>query len=111
MSPYLLGAIAGKENKKSFNKGFEIGTRIFGGGKTRSLRISQGDGAGGDCRTFSRRNLCAAISPIGPRGRTSRSFRALPVLGKDGTLAKIQKENPGAGHVFAKTGTYDSKIN
>jgi D-alanyl-D-alanine carboxypeptidase/D-alanyl-D-alanine-endopeptidase (penicillin-binding protein 4) len=31
---------------------------------------------------------------------------ALPVLGKDGTLAEIQKDSPAAGHVFAKTGTY-----
>jgi D-alanyl-D-alanine carboxypeptidase/D-alanyl-D-alanine-endopeptidase (penicillin-binding protein 4) len=31
---------------------------------------------------------------------------SLPVLGKDGTLVDIQPEAPGAGHVFAKTGTY-----
>ena len=31
---------------------------------------------------------------------------ALPVLGTDGTLATIQVGSPGAGKVFAKTGTY-----
>src|SRR6059036_3547596 len=36
-------------------------------------------------------------------------FQALPVLGKDGTLAKIQTNSPGAGHVFAKTGTFGSE--
>ncbi len=36
-------------------------------------------------------------------------FKALPILGKDGTLAKIQTTSPAAGHVFAKTGTYDSE--
>jgi N-acyl-D-amino-acid deacylase len=36
-------------------------------------------------------------------------FKALPILGKDGTLAKIQTANPGAGHVFAKTGTFGSE--
>jgi D-alanyl-D-alanine carboxypeptidase/D-alanyl-D-alanine-endopeptidase (penicillin-binding protein 4) len=36
-------------------------------------------------------------------------FKALPILGKDGTLAKIQTDSPGAGHAFAKTGTYDSE--
>jgi dihydroorotase/N-acyl-D-amino-acid deacylase len=36
-------------------------------------------------------------------------FKALPILGRDGTLAKIQVNNPGAGHVFAKTGTFDSE--
>jgi D-alanyl-D-alanine carboxypeptidase/D-alanyl-D-alanine-endopeptidase (penicillin-binding protein 4) len=32
-------------------------------------------------------------------------LHALPVLGKDGSLAKIQRDSPAAGHVFAKTGT------
>jgi D-alanyl-D-alanine carboxypeptidase/D-alanyl-D-alanine-endopeptidase (penicillin-binding protein 4) len=33
----------------------------------------------------------------------------LPILGKDGTLADTQKDSPGAGHVFAKTGTYGGR--
>jgi dihydroorotase/N-acyl-D-amino-acid deacylase len=33
-------------------------------------------------------------------------YRALPVMGRDGTLFKIQVNNPAAGHVHAKTGTY-----
>jgi D-alanyl-D-alanine carboxypeptidase/D-alanyl-D-alanine-endopeptidase (penicillin-binding protein 4) len=36
-------------------------------------------------------------------------FKALPILGKDGTLAKIQVESPAAGHVSAKTGTFTSE--
>ena len=36
-------------------------------------------------------------------------FSGLPVLGKDGTLAKIQTDSPAAGHVFAKTGTFGSE--
>jgi D-alanyl-D-alanine carboxypeptidase/D-alanyl-D-alanine-endopeptidase (penicillin-binding protein 4) len=36
-------------------------------------------------------------------------FKAgLPVLGRDGTLANIQKNSPAAGRVFAKTGTLTS---
>ena len=35
------------------------------------------------------------------------------ILGKDGTLAKIQKDSAAAGHVFAKTGTFtaEDKLN
>jgi len=33
-------------------------------------------------------------------------YRSLPILGKDGTLVKIQVNSPAAGHVHAKTGTY-----
>ncbi len=32
-------------------------------------------------------------------------LRALPVMGKDGTLWDIQTDSPAAGHVYAKTGT------
>jgi D-alanyl-D-alanine carboxypeptidase len=35
-------------------------------------------------------------------------FAGLPVLGRDGTLVDIQKQSPAAGHIFAKTGTYDA---
>ncbi len=39
----------------------------------------------------------------------ARDFKAaMPNLGKDGTLARIQVNSPGAGKVFAKTGTYGS---
>jgi D-alanyl-D-alanine carboxypeptidase len=34
-------------------------------------------------------------------------YRGLPILGRDGTLAKIQVNAAAAGHVHAKTGTYD----
>ena len=30
---------------------------------------------------------------------------ALPIMGVDGSLEMVQKDNPAAGHVFAKTGT------
>jgi dihydroorotase/N-acyl-D-amino-acid deacylase len=33
--------------------------------------------------------------------------RGLPILGRDGTLFKIQVNSPAAGHVHAKTGTYN----
>jgi D-alanyl-D-alanine carboxypeptidase/D-alanyl-D-alanine-endopeptidase (penicillin-binding protein 4) len=35
--------------------------------------------------------------------------KSLPVLGVDGTLVDTAKGSPGAGHVFAKTGTYDDR--
>jgi D-alanyl-D-alanine carboxypeptidase len=36
-------------------------------------------------------------------------LKALPVLARDGTLADIQLGAPAAGHVFAKTGEFDSE--
>ncbi|MFF4621376.1 D-alanyl-D-alanine carboxypeptidase [Nonomuraea jabiensis] len=40
------------------------------------------------------------------RQRYFRDFhRALPIMGRDGTLADVQVDSPAAGHVHAKTGT------
>jgi hypothetical protein len=33
-------------------------------------------------------------------------YDALPVLGRDGTLAEVMQDSPAAGHVHAKTGSY-----
>src|SRR5882757_1639633 len=89
MGPYLLGVLVAKDAKNPLNKGFEVEREFLKDAKLDLSGISQGDGAGGDWADL--------------------FFRALPILGKDGTLAKIQTANPGAGHVFAKTGTFDSE--
>ncbi len=110
MSPYLLGAIAGKETKNPLNKGFEIERAFLQEAKLDLSGISQGDGAGGDWSDlFSPDFVCSYLAYWSTRPDFDVLFHALPVLGKDGTLAKIQKTNPAAGHVFAKTGTFDSE--
>ena len=110
MGPYLLGALVGKETKNPLAKGFEIERAFFQDAKLDLSGVAQGDGAGGDwADLFSPEFLCSYLSYWTTRPDYDVFFRALPILGKDGTLAKIQKQNPGAGHVFAKTGTFDSE--
>lgn len=65
----------------------------------------QGDGAGGDA-FFSPRFMTRYLALVAARPWATAFRDALPVLGRDGTLATIQVASPGAGHVFAKTGTY-----
>jgi PBP4 family serine-type D-alanyl-D-alanine carboxypeptidase len=65
----------------------------------------QGDGAGGDA-FFSPRFMTRYLALVAARPWASALKAALPVLGRDGTLATIQVRSPGAGNVFAKTGTY-----
>ncbi len=65
----------------------------------------QGDGAGGDA-FFSPRFMTRYLALIATRPWAAAFHAALPILGKDGTLATIQVNSPGAGRVFAKTGTY-----
>jgi D-alanyl-D-alanine carboxypeptidase/D-alanyl-D-alanine-endopeptidase (penicillin-binding protein 4) len=71
---------------------------------------SQGDGAGCDwADLFTPDFICHYLTYWKTRPDFTTFFNGLPVLGKDGTLAKIQVNSPAAGHVFAKTGTFNSE--
>lgn len=110
MGPYLLGALVGKDTANPLKKGFELERAFLEQAKLDLSGASQGDGAGGDwADLFSPDFMCRYLAYWTTRPDYDIFFKALPVLGKDGTLAKIQKENPGAGHVFAKTGTFGSE--
>jgi PBP4 family serine-type D-alanyl-D-alanine carboxypeptidase len=109
MGPYLLGAIAGKDTANPLKRGFELERAFLQSANLDLSGASQGDGAGGDwADLFSPDFICRYLAYWTTRPDYDVFFRALPILGIDGTLAKIQKENPAAGHVFAKTGTYGS---
>jgi PBP4 family serine-type D-alanyl-D-alanine carboxypeptidase len=110
MGPYLLGAIVGKESADPLKKGFQIERAFLEDAKLDLSGIAQGDGAGGDwADLFSPEFICSYLAFWTTRPDYDVFFRALPVLGKDGTLVKIQTTSPAAGHVFAKTGTFDSE--
>lgn len=110
MGPYLLGALVGKDTTNPLKKGFELERAFLEQAKSDLSGASQGDGAGGDwADLFSPDFICHYLAYWTTRPDYDVFFHALPILGKDGTLAKIQKENPGAGHVFAKTGTFGSE--
>lgn len=110
MGPYLLGALVGKDATNPLKKGFELERAFLEQAKLDLSGASQGDGAGGDwADLFSPDFMCHYLAYWTTRPDYDVFFRALPILGRDGTLAKIQKENPGAGHVFAKTGTFGSE--
>jgi D-alanyl-D-alanine carboxypeptidase/D-alanyl-D-alanine-endopeptidase (penicillin-binding protein 4) len=110
MGPYLLGTLVAKNTKDPLQAGFATERAFFQEAKLDSSAISQGDGAGGDwADLFSPDFVCNYLTYWTTRPDYPIFFKALPILGKDGTLAKIQTASPGAGHVFAKTGTFDSE--
>ena len=110
MGPYLLGTLVAKNSKDPLQAGFATERAFLQEAKLDPSAISQGDGAGGDwADLFSPDFMCNYLAYWTTRPDYPVFFKALPVLGKDGTLAKIQPANPGAGHVFAKTGTFDSE--
>jgi N-acyl-D-amino-acid deacylase len=110
MGPYLLGALAAKNVKDPLGAGFATERTFLQDAKLDLSGVSQGDGAGGDwADLFSPDFMCHYLTYWTTRPDYPVFFKALPILGKDGTLAKIQTANPGAGHVFAKTGTFGSE--
>src|SRR5712692_5166444 len=110
MGPYLLGTLVAKNSKDPLQAGFATERTFLQDAKLDLSGISQGDGAGGDwADLFSPDFMCQYLTYWTTRPDYPVFFKALPILGKDGTLAKIQPGNPGAGHVFAKTGTFGSE--
>ena len=109
MGQLLLGSILGHDPVNPIDKGFEIERDFLRHANLDLSGASQGDGEGGDwADLFSPDFMCHYLAYWTSRPDFDIFFHALPILGKDGTLAKIQVNSPAAGHVFAKTGTYDS---
>jgi PBP4 family serine-type D-alanyl-D-alanine carboxypeptidase len=114
MGPYLLGLLVAKDTKDPMRAGFKIEHEFLSEAKLELSGASQGDGAGGDwADLFSPDFLCQYLAYWKTRPDFQFLWNALPILGKDGTLAKIQVNSPAAGHVFAKTGTFgvEDKLN
>lgn len=110
MGPYLLGTLVAKNMKNPLDAGFKIEREFLLSAKLDLSGAAQGDGAGGDwADLFTPEFMVHYLTYWTTRPDYPVFFKALPVLGKDGTLANIQKDSPGAGHVFAKTGTFSSE--
>ncbi len=110
MGPYLLGLLVAKEAKNPLDAGFRVEREFLQAAKLDLSGAAQGDGAGGDwADLFSPEFMVHYLTYWTTRPDYPIFFKALPVLGKDGTLANIQKDSAGAGHVFAKTGTFGSE--
>ncbi len=110
MGPYLLGTLIAKDSVDPVHSGFKIERAFLQDAKLDLSGASQGDGEGGDwADLFSPDFMVHYMSYLSTRPDFPIFFKALPILGKDGTLAKIQVSSPAAGHVFAKTGTYGSE--
>lgn len=109
MGPYLVGALVGKDLQHPLAKGFSLEQEFLKCAGLDMGGVAQGDGAGGDwADLFAPDFMVHYLQYWTTRSDYDVFFRALPILGKDGTLAKIQTNNAGAGHVFAKTGTFGS---
>jgi len=109
MGPYYLGLLVAKDSKDPLRGGFKVENAFLTDAKLDLSGASQGDGEGGNwADLFSPDFICRYLAYWKTRPDFPIFLTSLPVLGKDGTLAKIQLGSPAAGHVFAKTGTFGS---
>src|SRR5207247_4204928 len=105
-----LGALVRKATKSRRVAGFDVEHAFLESAKLALSGTGQRDGAGGDwADLFSPDFMVHYLAYWTTRPDYETFLRGLPVLGKDGTLAKIQVNSPAAGHVFAKTGTFGSE--
>lgn len=109
MTPFILGAVLGHKTSDIDQGGFDLEHDFLARGGLDLTGASQGDGAGGAMSAYFTPDFMAHYLALMARQKDFPVFEAaLPVLGRDGTLWKIQTNSPAAGHVFAKTGTFGS---
>jgi D-alanyl-D-alanine carboxypeptidase/D-alanyl-D-alanine-endopeptidase (penicillin-binding protein 4) len=108
MTPYLVGALLGKTRDNVLQAGFDLERDFL---KKADLDLSgaaQSDGAGG-AAFYTPDFMVHYLAFLSRRDAVFPAiFKALPVLGKDGTLWDIQPDSPAAGHIHAKTGTFSA---
>ena len=105
-APYLLGALVAKNDKEVEQAGFDTEHDFLKKAGLDLTSASQSDGAGGNA-FFTPEFMINYLLFMSKQGNFADFRRGLPILGQDGTLAKIQVNSPAAGHVLAKTGTYE----
>ena len=103
MMPFILSGVLAHDG--SAKAGFKLEHDLLERAGLDLSGASQGDGAGGAAH-FAPDFMVRFLAYMATRPYFPAYLAALPVLGHDGTLWKVQPNSPAAGHVEAKTGTY-----
>ena len=106
-TPFLLGALLAHRDKKIDQAGFDLENEFLTKAGLDLGGAAQSDGAGGNA-FFTPDFMVHYLRYMSEQKDYQDFYHALPILGKDGTLSKIQVNSRAAGHVHAKTGTYGS---
>lgn len=104
MAPYILGALARAAPGEAETTGFTVEHDLLSKAGLDVEAASQADGAGG-AAYFTPFFMTSYLAYMSQQKDFAIFKAALPVLGRDGTLANILRDSPAAGYVFAKTGT------
>lgn len=104
-TPFLLGALVAHKDTDIKQAGFDQEHAFLTKAGLDLSGAAQSDGAGGDA-FFSPDFVVHYLRFMSTQTDYDLFYHSLPILGKDGTLFKIQTTSPAAGHVHAKTGTF-----
>ena len=108
MTPFILGAVVCKATTDIDQKGFDLEREFLTKAGLDLSGASQGDGAGGSQAAFYTPDFVVRyLEYMSTQPEFAVFKRDLPILGRDGSLFNIQVDSPAAGHVFAKTGTFE----
>jgi len=108
--PYLLGAVLAKDTLNPAQAGFDRERDWLTRAGLDLSQASQGDGAGGsEADFFTPDFMVHYLAYMASRPDFPVFLRALPTLGRDGTLWNIQVSSAAAGQVHAKTGTFTAE--
>ncbi len=105
MGPFLLGALVAHKQNQIDQAGFDAEHDFLKNAGEDLTGASQSDGAGGNA-FFTADFMVRYLEFMSKQKQFDDFYKDLPVLGRDGTLSKIQVNSPAVGHVHAKTGTY-----
>lgn len=97
--PYLVGAIAGRDSVTPKATYERYRRELF-----RAAGLDP-DPAGAAEGNYSADTFIKFLAHLTRRPYFAHYRQALPIMGRDGTLAGNQPASPAAGHVYAKTGT------
>ena len=106
MMPYVVGATTAQgPPDQAIQRGFDRMKKWLDGSGLDVSGASQADGAGAAAH-YTPHFMAGYLAWMTKQPAADVFRHALPIMGRDGTLAEIQVKSPAAGHVFAKTGTY-----
>jgi D-alanyl-D-alanine carboxypeptidase/D-alanyl-D-alanine-endopeptidase (penicillin-binding protein 4) len=105
--PLLL---ATRHKKRTLDSGLQLQAKFLAKAGIDVDTISFGGGAGGDRGDYATPAATVTLLQYMAKHRDFAAYReALPILGVDGTLAKVvRSDSPARGQVRAKTGTFTS---
>src|SRR6266496_69161 len=106
MGPFLIGALLAHKDKEIDQAGFDLEHDFLKKANLDLSAAAQSDGAGGNA-FYTPDFMVRYLAFMSTQKDAAAFHRGLPILGRDGTLFKTQVNSPAAGHVQAKTGTYD----